>query len=145
MYKCYKTSGKSHPAKDTCLRNFSIFIRLRDAIKTTNTFDYARCVTCGEIFPTSGMDAGHGIPGRKNAVLLDEELVFAQCRYCNRGKGGETQAFKKYLVDLHGEAWYDEKEDGKSSYKKYTDDDYRAMNEGYLAKIKIMKLTHRYG
>lgn len=120
-----------------------MFIRLRDAIKTTNTLNYAKCVTCGEINPITQMDAGHGIGGRTAPILFDEELVFAQCRKCNRLHGGEAQAFKAKLIEEHDEAWYAAKLAGKRTAKIYSDEDFRAMNEGYLAKIKIMKNTHR--
>jgi len=105
--KFYKIKKSSNPKKDTAWRWFSKYIRLRDAIKTTGDVFYAKCITCGEILPIEDMDAGHGIPGRMNSVLFNEDLVHAQCRQCNRRGGGELQMFKKVLIDMHGQEKWD--------------------------------------
>ena len=130
MYK-YKRSGKKHPAKDTAWKWFSLYIRLRDCLATTGSAAACKCITCGNIVPYEQLDSGHAIPGRHNAVLFDELLVYGQCRGCNQGGGGERQAFKSFLVALHGVAWYEMKEQGAKKTVLITDEEFRLLGEHY--------------
>jgi len=74
----HKIKQASNPKKTTAWRNFARYIKLRDAINTTGDIYYARCITCGEVKPIEEMDAGHGIPGRMNSILFNEDLVSCQ-------------------------------------------------------------------
>ena len=138
MYK-YKTSGKSHPAKDTAWRWFSLYIRLRDCLSTTGSPEACRCVTCGAVVASSQIDAGHAIPGRHNAVLYDESLVYGQCRKCNQNGDGQTEAFRNFLIAKHGEAWYDFKEQGSHKPVQIDDDGYRLIGDHYRELYNKMK------
>ena len=135
----HKVSHKKTAAHETCWRNFSRYIRLRDAIATTGTMTHARCITCGTILPVEEMDAGHMIPRRTNGILFDESMVFAQCYSCNREHGGEEQAFKRIMIERKGESWYALKVQARSTPVKLTDDVLRLMNSEWLAKIKRLK------
>ena len=135
----HKLTHKKSAAHNTCWRNFSRYIRLRDAVATTGTLTHARCITCGVILPIEEMDAGHMIPGRTNGILFDESIVFAQCKDCNVTGGGERQMFKKIMVDRHGQAWYDLKVQARKTPTKLSDVVLVAMNERWLEEIKRLK------
>ena len=135
----HKVSHKKSAANNTCWKNFSRYIRLRDAIATTGTMTHARCITCGAVLPVDDLQAGHMIPGRTNGILFDESMVFAQCYACNVDGGGEKQMFRHVMVERNGEAWYDIKVRSRSTPTKLTDFDLRAMNAEYLEKIRKLK------
>ena len=126
-------------AKKLAWKTFSLFVRTRDALRTTGTTDTCRCYTCGAVYPISEIDAGHAIPGRHEAILLDEELVYGQCRKCNRLNGGEQQAFRILLTQIHGEEWWEEKQALKHTIMQRTDSEYREIAKTYRAKIKELK------
>lgn len=135
----YKLAGKKSAAFNTCWRNFSRYIRLRDALATTGTTEYARCITCGVVSDISDMDAGHMIPGRTNGILFDYEIVHAQCRACNREGGGEKQAYRMVMVAKYGQDWYDMKLAARKKPTKLTDFDLEQLNKVYLAKIRDLR------
>ena len=136
MYK-YKTSGKKHAVKDTAWKWFSLYIRLRDCIATTGTDMACVCVTCGN--QITEPQAGHGIPGRHNAVLFDESIVYGQCKTCNETGSGERQAFRAFLVLKHGESWMIMKEQGSKQSVFYSDLDFRAIAKEYREKYNALK------
>jgi len=136
MGKFYKIKKSSNPKKETAWKWFAKYIRLRDALKTTGDVLYAKCVTCGEIKPIEEMDAGHGIAGRMNAVLFNEDIVRCQCRICNRAGGGELQMFKKVLIDEFGQDKWDYWQSTKNDPVKYTDFDYEQIAKIYRRKYK---------
>lgn len=95
---CGKTLGKqtetSHKKlKSMAWKSFSDYIRLRDAILTTNSTDECVCYTCGKRYPLIAIQAGHLIDGRQNVDLFDEKLVKGQCRQCNVLKHGMQGIF----------------------------------------------------
>jgi len=135
----YKIKANKRKEESTALKNFSRFIRLRDAINTTGTMTDARCVTCGSVLPIKDMDAGHGIPGRSNGILFDEDLVFAQCRVCNRLHSGEQQMFKHILVSKHGLEWFEMKLQARKTPTKLSDMELQVLNDSYLKRIADMK------
>jgi hypothetical protein len=139
MTRFYKAKKSSDPKKETAWKNFARYIKLRDAVRSTGDVFYAKCVTCGEIKPIEDMDAGHGIPGRMNSVLFNEDLVNAQCRKCNRGGGGELQMYKRVLIERHGQDKWDYWQSTKNSSVKYTQFDFEEISKKYLRKIKELK------
>jgi len=92
--------------KSTAWKWFSKYVRLRDALKTTGTSDLLRCVTCGKVVKVSEAHAGHGIGGRTNGILFDEEIVNGQCIECNYFKKGNYERYVPILVKKHGSMWY---------------------------------------
>jgi len=69
------------------------------------------------------MDAGHGIPGRRNYVLFNLDLIRAQCKKCNGFRAGEQYTFGKKLNEEHGDDWYEaELIKSKKPYKIYESD-----------------------
>ena len=135
----YKIKNKGSSAKQTAWKNFSDFIRLRDCLKTTGSADYCKCVTCGRIVPYEQIQAGHAIAGRTNGILFDEEIVRGQCVDCNCNGGGETQAFKRVLVEEHGETWYQLKVQARKNSAFLTDDQYRLISKYFLKKRKDLQ------
>ena len=135
----YKIKRKGSSAKQTAWKNFSDYIRLRDCLKTTGSAEYCKCVTCGEIVPYEKIQSGHAISGRTNGILFDEDIVRGQCVKCNRGGGGETQAFKRVLVEEHGEAWYQMKVQARKNSALLTDDQYRLISKYFLTKRKKLQ------
>lgn len=98
-------------AKEKAWSAFSNYIRTRDCIRFKNSLTDGICITCKREYPYKRLQAGHFIPGRNNAVLLDERIVYSQCAGCNlappRGLGGN---YIEYFVFMEHE-WGREKID----------------------------------
>jgi NAD-dependent SIR2 family protein deacetylase len=124
--------------KATAWKNFSRYIKARDALETTGGLEYCKCITCGQVKPIAEMDAGHMIGGRRAGILFDESIVFAQCQTCNRTNGGEYQAFKREMIERNGEEWYAEKERQKTTVVHATDESYELISKLYLEKYKAL-------
>lgn len=139
MYKYKRASGKSNPAKATAWKWYSLYIRLRDAIATTGSPEAAICPTCGKLTPWERLDAGHAMGHRQGAVLYDETIVYAQCRPCNQAGDGEKQAFKRFLIEKFGRAWYELKDAGSHETVIYSEWEYRAIAEKYRKAYNDLK------
>ena len=122
--------------KATAWRNFSAYIRARDALATTGTLDYCKCITCGRVVPIEQIDAGHAIGSRRNGVLFDETIVFGQCRTCNREGGGQYEKYKSVLVERNGIEWYESKERARREPVELTDEALTLISKLYLDKYK---------
>jgi hypothetical protein len=116
-----------------------MYVRIRDALKTTGTIDQAICYTCGKLCDVCGNDCGHGIAGRTNGIEFDPDICRFQCHYCNGEKGGEAQLFKARLIAENGQEWWDRKQAQKREYLKTSDEVYRLMNTEWLRRIKELK------
>jgi hypothetical protein len=123
-------------AKKAAWAAFALWVKKRDALKTTGTTDTCRCYTCGKVYPIKEIDAGHAIPGRHEAVLFDEEIVYGQCQTCNRWNNGEQQAFRILLTELHGGEWWEEKQALKHKVMQRADPDYKEIAKTYREKLK---------
>lgn len=79
------SKGKCAKMREKAWRMFSVYIKLRDADEN----GVCECCTCGRKLDWDSKDchAGHFIPGRSNAVLLDPAIVHAQCSSCNFNDG----------------------------------------------------------
>ena len=66
------------------------------------------------------MQAGHLIASRANSILFDEELVYAQCPYCNNNSG-EQASFWINLKTMKGydDSKFDEFKARKNGTKQY--------------------------
>jgi len=62
------------------------------------------CYTCGRLmnWEKDGAQAGHAIPGRTGAVLLDESVIKVQCLTCNVFHRGQYHIFATKLIKEHG-------------------------------------------
>jgi len=129
---------KASGSKATAWTWFAKYIKLRDALDTTGDPQWARCITCNEEFNIDDMDAGHMIPGRTGGILLDESIVFAQCRHCNREGNGERQAFKAVMVARNGIEWYEVKEQARKTATKLGDFECKLISDEYREKYKAL-------
>ena len=132
----YAIKKTSNPKKATAWKWFSKYIRLRDALKTTGTTTHARCITCGHVYPMEKIHAGHAIAGRYNSILFHEALCNGQCETCNCNGGGEYQAYKRILIERHGQAKWDFWESMKNRHVEYSQFDYEQLAREYRLKAK---------
>lgn len=129
-------------AKKLAWTEFSKFIRLRDAILTTNTDSEALCVSCGRrkpVFAIGGMQAGHFIPGRGNAILFNEKIVHAQCYHCNVGLKGNWVAYEAKMVELYGRKEVERLKLLKKETIQTKTDDYLEIRDKYRKKYNELK------
>lgn len=115
-----KSKSELKKSKEKAWKAFSIYIRTRDCIRFKNSLTEGICVTCKRDYPFKKLVAGHFIPGRNNAVLLDERIVYTQCMGCNTnppyGLGGN---YVEYFVFMEAE-WGREKIDEFRALKHKT-------------------------
>ena len=72
----------------------------------------ACCVTCGKSAwwttdkkaGLQGLDAGHYLAGRGNAILFEETNCHPQCSYCNERLCGNQGAYLIYMFSRYGQA-----------------------------------------
>lgn len=89
---------------------FSQYIRMRDALRTTGTLEYSKCICCPHKppQPIKEMDAGHFIPGHSGENYFHEKGVHAQFKYCNGPLSGNQYAYGQEIVKLYGPEIVDE-------------------------------------
>jgi len=116
---------------------FSLYIRLKDA----DAWGYNYCYTCDKRLHYTELQAGHGLGGRTNAILFDEELVKPQCKRCNIFLNGNYEVFHAKLIEEHGLEWFKEKLKLKNSNKQFTADELQKLYEYY--KKQVDKLLHK--
>lgn len=121
--------------KNKAWRMFSKYIRMRDCLATTGTFEKGRCVTCGKVFPFNELQAGHAIGGRNNSILFDEELVNGQCKFCNHFKNGNYGQYSVWFIEKYGLDRWEEKVALSQRVVKYTKEDYINIYEKYKKKV----------
>lgn len=114
--------------------NFSRYIRLRDAIKTTGTKDEATCITCDTRYPIKNMHAGHFLPGRHNSVLFDERNVHAQCGVCNMWRKGNTVKYFRKMQLMYGDNVINELEKLDGETKQYKQHELQELIDTYQEK-----------
>lgn len=104
---------------------FSKYIRKRD--------DYI-CFTCGKV----GNHAGHMIPRALGGLSLyfHERNVHCQCYFCNINLGGNGAIYATNFIKRYGQEAFDEILELKSTYKKYTIDDYKELIGVYKKKLE---------
>ena len=130
-----KTAGK---LKKEAWKHFSIYIRTRDALKTTNTLTHAICITCDTNYPIKNLHAGHFIPGRHNSILFDERGVHAQCGICNLWRKGNTVKYFRKMQQMYGDKVIEELEQLDTQTRQYKRPELLDMIYSY--KIKLAKL-----
>ncbi len=127
------------PSKKTLKANawnsFSKYIRLRDCLLTTGSFEYGECVSCDKTLPFSQLDAGHFIP-KRSGNYFSERGVNAQCRSCNRFHGGNQLEYRKEIIKRYGEGVDIELEKEARTIKKFSIVELEELRELYETKIK---------
>ena len=99
------------PAKKKACDAFSLYIRTRDALKTTKDVIFGLCVTCGQRYPVrsrGGLQCGHFIQGRHPSILFDERNAHAQCYGCNVMKKGNMVVYYEFMLKTYGKKVIDE-------------------------------------
>jgi hypothetical protein len=130
---------------------FSIYVRVRDALLTTGTTHSVICCTCGKIYPIRGKgtaQAGHFIPGRGNSVLFSERGVHAQCYHCNMQLKGNTARYLLYMQKKYGQEVIDELLAEYTQPRKYYADELEYMRDEYKRLHRLMfktKTVHLFG
>ena len=105
---------------------FSKYIRLKYADHQGN----CTCYTCGAVKPWKKMQAGHGISGRTNNVLFNEDLVRPQCYGCNIMQYGKLDEFGEKLRKEIGSR-YSEALKSKYQEKHFTELELKSLEEQY--------------
>lgn len=83
--------------RQKCLKAFQ---RLR--VLEDSKDGYAKCITCGKIYPVSELDGGHYIGRRHTCTELEHDNVQPQCRRCNRYLAGDAVMYRIKLVEKIG-------------------------------------------
>lgn len=123
-----KTSYKV--AKDHAWNAFSLYIRTK-SLKNSQI----ECYTCGHKFLIGKITAGHGIPGRTNAVLFMEEVVRPQCIGCNVFRGGRYDVFTPKLMEELGLEKYKQLALKANKTIKFTRDELLEIEQKYIEKL----------
>jgi hypothetical protein len=123
-------------------KEFSRYIRLRDAIRTTGNTKSALCITCKQLHDIKGMDAGHGITRGESSTLFDERNVHAQCKRCNM-RGGEQYLYMIEVDKIYGEGTAEELQRLRHETKKFSRPELIEMIEDYKQRIK--EIDDEYG
>lgn len=85
------------------------------------------------------LQCGHGIGGRHNAVLFDEEICRPQTVAENVFKRGNYPVFVTKLIQENGLDWWEKKLAASREVVKYTRSDLEALIETYKTKLKELE------
>lgn len=122
-------SGKHPDLKAKLDKEFSLFIRLRDAMSN----GFFRCISCGQIKRFEQADCGHYINRQHMSTRFDEMNCNAQCRKCNRFMEGNIQGYRQGLIAKYGEQRVLLLEAKKNQTRKYSDFEYKELIKYYKA------------
>jgi len=138
-----ETGKKKQPSistlKKKCWATFSLYIRMRDCLKTTGCTSWGLCITCQKRLHIKMLQAGHFIPGRHNANLFSEKGVHAQCYNCNVNLKSNPFEYRRQIIKLYGEGYDEVLEKESQQIKKFTPQDLIDLNEYYKTKIKELE------
>lgn len=114
----------------------SRYVRTRDCLLSTGSPEYGRCYTCGTEHHITKLDAGHFLPGRRNAILFDTRGIHAQCTYCNKMREGATLEYLERMLVGYGQDVVDELRRLDKSTRKYTIAELAELETGFEQKTK---------
>lgn len=121
--------------KNRAWKTLSEYVRRKDADVGGTTY----CYTCElPIHWKYEAQAGHAIPGRHNAVLLDEEIIRPQCYRCNCARGGMHHVFATKLIKENGLEWWEKKLLGAREIVKLGREDFELRIAEYKNKISTL-------
>ena len=124
---------------------FSLYIRMRDCLKTTGSLEWALCVSCQRRYHIKVMQAGHFVAGRRSGNLFSERGVNCQCPHCNLRLKGNTLEYRRQIIKLYGEGADLELEKEAQQVKKYSIPELEELKETYKAKIEKLKQSNKIG
>ena len=94
-----------------CVSKAATELQMAIRMESADDDGYCRCCTCGTRVHYKACDAGHFLPGRTAAIVLEESGIHCQCRNCNRppprGLGGHPVAYLRYMLTRYGQAEID--------------------------------------
>lgn len=122
---------------------FSIYIRMRDGLKTTGSIEWALCVTCGKRYHFKMLQAGHFIAGRHAGNLFSEEGTHAQCYNCNINLRGNTLEYRRQILKLYGTGADTTLEEEAHKIRKFIVPELEEMIEVYRQKIESLKTQNQ--
>lgn len=129
-----KKSKPLRTLKASCWRLFSEYVRRKDADAGGTEY----CFTCETPMHWKALQCGHGIPGRRNAVLFDEEICRPQCPRCNVFMGGRYEIFTTKLIKEKGMDWWERKLSGARALVKLTRSDLEDLIQSYKQKLEAL-------
>lgn len=128
-----KKPSSGNKLRDKLDREFSKYIRLRDAIPGTKAF---QCISCWQIKPLNQADCGHYINRQHMSTRFSETNCNAQCRDCNRFHEGNMSGYRWGLIRRYSENQVLVLELMKNQIRKYSDSEYTALIGHYQKEIK---------
>lgn len=107
--------------------HFNRMIRERDSED-----GYFTCISCGEVKPTSAMNAGHYVPVKmSNFLRFNEMNVNGECAKCNGFDDLHLIGYRERLIEKIGLENVQWLETNKRTQVKYTQSDLRELYEKY--------------
>ena len=98
-----------------------------------------QCYTCWNNWHwKQHIQAGHAIPGRNGAVLLDEDVIRPQCVQCNIWMRGNYPFFTTRLIKEKGMEWWESKLLSAKQVKKWTRGELEAKCEEYRTRLAAL-------
>lgn len=116
---------------------FSVYIRMRDCLRTRGVLTDGNCISCGALRPVKQCDAGHFISRWYGSTLFDERNVHLQCKRCNNM--GEKLKYRRAIIKLYGEGIDVELEDKATEIKNFTILELEELKRYYIEKIKELE------
>jgi hypothetical protein len=97
------------------------------------------CYTCGHSNLITKTQAGHGIPGRTNAMLFMEEIIRPQCIACNMFRRGRYDIFTPKLIEELGIEEYRRLSRVANETVKFTVNELLEKEQYFLKKLWEIK------
>ena len=117
---------------------FSLYIRTRDALRTTGTKDEALCITCERRYPIKQLQAGHWLPARHNSVLFNERNCHGQCYGCNVPMKSNPIKYWHFMEKTYGTDVMAILEELDSQTKQFKVFELEALKEEFKQKLKAL-------
>ena len=128
-------------AKKNAWDAFSRYIRLRDALKTTNSTRYATCITCWETKEIITMDAGHFMSRQHSYTFFDEQNVHCQCKSCNMNSW-EQYLYWLYIIKTYWKETKDRLLIDRNKTKRFTVEELVEIKHKYQNLVKEIESEH---
>lgn len=115
---------------------YSLIVRLSAA----DWRGYVTCVTCGVIrHYKDGMQAGHFVAGRGNAILFEETNVHPQCYVCNIRKHGHQLEYYYWMKRRYGEREVQRLRRLAKKARSFTIGELRDMIDGFKVRLEGLR------
>lgn len=123
-------------AWELCSRAIRLEARESDGLVT--------CITCGVRLPWNrGIQAGHFIDGRYNAILFDERGIHPQCMGCNVMLNGRKEEYFVFMEEKYGREVIDELRRQRNQSRSFTVEELEVMIVDF--KQRIVSSIGRFG